>query len=88
MGNLLSNYPTWKGMILLDKEKIYQYIHSMIESSTKKPKYMSISTVKAASLFGFTAGEVEQLLNDFVGEGRLKKARLEVPPFHDIYLLP
>jgi hypothetical protein len=87
-GKLLSNLPKWKGMIFLDKEKLYHYIYTMIESSTKKPKYMSISTVKAASLLGFTEGEVEKSLNDFVSEGRLKKAKLEEPPFHDIYLLP
>jgi hypothetical protein len=88
MGNLLSIHVTCKGMIIMDKEMLYHYIRTMIESSTKKPKYMSISTVKVASLLGFTAGEVEKSLNDFIGEGRLKKARLEVPPFHDIYLLP
>jgi hypothetical protein len=72
----------------LEKEKLFQYFHSMIESSTKKPKYMSISTVKVANLLGLPVCEVEQNLNDFVLEGRLKAAKLEEPPFHDIYLLP
>jgi helix-turn-helix protein len=88
MGNLLSIHPTWKGMIFLDKEKIYQYIYSMIESSTKKPKYMSISTVKVANLLGYSVSEIDQLFNDFVSEGRLRIAKLEGPPFHDVYLLP
>lgn len=72
----------------MEKEKLYQYFHSMITSSTKNPKYMSISTVKVADLLGIPAAEVEQSLNDFVSEGRLQISKLDKPPFHEIYLLP
>jgi DNA-binding transcriptional MocR family regulator len=75
-------------MIFLDKESFYQYIYSMIESSTKKPKQMAVSTVKTANLLDCSVSEVEQFLNDFVKEGRLQTAILEEPPNHEIYILP
>lgn len=72
----------------MEKEKLYQHIVSMINSSTKSPKYMSISTVKVANLLGIPITEVEQTLQEFVTEGRLQQSKLESPPFHEIYLLP
>jgi hypothetical protein len=72
----------------LEKEKLFQRIQSMIMSSTKKPKYMSISTVKVANIFGVKPFEIEQGLTELVSEGRLKKSKIEKPPHHDIYLLP
>ncbi|XJZ25664.1 PCI domain-containing protein [Bacillota bacterium Lsc_1132] len=72
----------------MEKEKLYQYIRGMIISSTKSPKYMTISTVKVANLLDLSVSEVEQTLKEFVESGKLRSSKLETPPFHEIYLLP
>lgn len=72
----------------MEKEKLYEYFRSLITSSTKSPKYMSISTVKTANLLNVPVEEIDQSLQDFVSDGRLKLSKLDSPPFHDIYLLP
>lgn len=71
----------------MEKEKLYNRIKAMIMSSTKKPKYMSISTVKVADIFGVKPIEIEQGLNELVSEGRLKKTKMEEQPYREIYLL-
>lgn len=72
----------------MEKEKLYQYFHSLITSSTKNPKYMSISTVKVANLLNISLSEVEQTLKELVADGKLRASKLETPPFHEIYFLP
>jgi hypothetical protein len=72
----------------LEKEMLFQRAKSMIMSSSKNPKYMSISTVKVADIFGVNPLEVEEGLKELVNEGRLQKAKLQDPPHNDIYLLP
>ncbi|THE09598.1 hypothetical protein E1I69_21755 [Bacillus timonensis] len=72
----------------MEKEKLFQRIQSMIMSSTKKPKYMSISTVKVADILGVKPFEIEQGLKELVSEGRLKKVQTEAPPHQEIYFLP
>jgi hypothetical protein len=72
----------------LEKENLYQYVHSMITSSTHRPKYMSISSVKVADLLGTSVSEVENELYALVMEGRLQTSKLDQPPNCEIYLLP
>lgn len=72
---------------VLEKEKLYHYIHSVISSSTKNPKAMSISSVKVAVLLDIPVSAIEQALQEFVSEGRLKTAKLDAPPHHDVYFL-
>jgi hypothetical protein len=72
----------------LEKENLYQYVHTMITSSTNRPKYMSISTVKVADLLGIPVSEVETGLHELVMEGRLQTSKLDQPPNCEIYLLP
>lgn len=72
----------------MEKEKLYQYVQTMITSSTHRPKYMSISTVKVADLLGIPVGEVENDLHELVMEGRLKTSKLDQPPYCEIHLLP
>ena len=72
----------------MEKEKLFQRVQSMIISSAKEPKYMSISTVKVADLFGVSPSAIEQGLQELVNEGRLQKSQLTEPPHNDIYLLP
>ncbi len=72
----------------MEREKLYTYIHGMITSSTKSPKSMTISTVKVANLLDLPVSEVEQALKDFIANGKLRSAKLEKPPYHEIYLLP
>ncbi|WP_409294205.1 hypothetical protein V1498_13315 [Peribacillus sp. SCS-26] len=72
----------------MDKEKLYQRMESMIMSSSKKPKYMSISTVKIADILEMTVRDIDQGIKELVEEGRLKQSRLEKPPHNTIYLLP
>ncbi|NHM31173.1 hypothetical protein [Neobacillus terrae] len=72
----------------MEKEELYQHVYSMIMSSSKKPKYMTISSVKVANLYGTKHEEVEKGLQQLVEEGRLEKSSMDKPPYHDIYLLP
>ncbi|WP_338447704.1 hypothetical protein R4Z09_15735 [Niallia oryzisoli] len=72
----------------MDKNQLLNRVQSMIQSSTKKPKYMTISTVKVADLFGVKPEEVEKGLQELVAEGALIQSKLDSPPHHDIFLLP
>ncbi|WP_110927953.1 PCI domain-containing protein [Bacillus massiliglaciei] len=72
----------------MEKETFYQRVRQMIISSTKKPKYTSISPVKTADLLGMDKEVAERFLEDFVKEGRLQKKTLPEPPHNIIYLLP
>lgn len=72
----------------MDKNLLLQRVHSMIQSSTKRPKYMTVSTVKVADIFGVKPEEVERGLEELVSDGYLKQSKLDSPPYHDIYLLP
>ncbi|MEH7444922.1 hypothetical protein V7201_21700 [Bacillus sp. JJ1122] len=72
----------------MDKNLLLQRVHSMIQSSTKRPKYMTVSTVKVADIFGVKPEEVERGLEELIAEGYLKQSKLDSPPYHDIYLLP
>jgi hypothetical protein len=71
----------------LEQENLFQYVQSMIISSTHRPKYMSISTVKVADLLGVPSTEVENGLKNLVAEGRLKTTKLEQPPYTEVYML-
>jgi DNA-binding transcriptional MocR family regulator len=72
----------------MEKDQLYQRIKAMITSSTKKPKYVSLSTVKLADILNTNISNVEQNLQELVKEGQLLKSKLTEPPNHDIYLLP
>ncbi|HZG73392.1 MAG TPA: hypothetical protein VEY51_17790 [Chondromyces sp.] len=72
----------------MEKNELFQRVHTMITSSTKEPKYTSLSTVKIADLFGVTSLKVEEALRELVEEGKLKKANLPEPPHYEIYFLP
>ncbi|WP_026560598.1 hypothetical protein [Bacillus sp. J37] len=72
----------------MDKNQLLNRITSMIQSSSKRPKYMTISTVKVADIFGVKPEEIESGIEELVAEGYIKKSKLEKPPYHDIYLLP
>ncbi|MCM3587574.1 hypothetical protein M3182_17700 [Mesobacillus maritimus] len=72
----------------MDKEKIYQHVESMITSSTKNPKYMSVSPVKMADLYGADPAEIEKNINELVQEGRLVKTNLPEIPNYEVYMLP
>lgn len=72
----------------MEKEILFQRVQTMIISSTKKPKYISISTVKIADLFQVNKEEVERNMQELVSEGRLQKKALTEPPYSEIYLLP
>lgn len=71
----------------MEQENLFQYVQSMIISSTHQPKYMSISTVKVADLLGVPSTEVENGLKNLVAEGRLKTTKLEQPPYTEVYML-
>jgi len=71
----------------MEKEQLFERVKNMIVSSTKEPKYISLSTVKLADLFDVDGSEVEKALEVLVNEGRLKKSKLEDPPHADIYSL-
>jgi DNA-binding transcriptional MocR family regulator len=71
----------------LEKQDLYKYVHAMITSSTHRPKYMSISTVKVADLLGVPISEIENGLNKLVAEGHLTTSKLEQPPFKEVYML-
>ncbi|MFU2014967.1 PCI domain-containing protein [Peribacillus butanolivorans] len=72
----------------MEKDTLFHRVQTMIISSTKKPKYISLSTVKIADLFHVNTGEVERTLLELVNEGRLQKKNLSEPPHYEIYLLP
>jgi len=72
----------------LEKNEIYQRLENMIISSTKKPKYVSLSAVKMADLFNTNITKVEHILNELINEGKLQKSKLQDPPNYEIYLLP
>jgi hypothetical protein len=73
--------------IFLEKESLFQYVQTMITSSTNRPKYMSISSVKVADLLGIPVSDVENGLHELVMEGRLQTSKLNHPPNCEIYLL-
>ena len=72
----------------MDKELLFQRVHNMIISSTKKPKYTALSTVKIGDLFGVKPEDVEKTLEELIKEGRLNKLKLTEPPNYEIYRLP
>jgi hypothetical protein len=72
----------------METEVLFQRVREMIISSTKKPKYTGVSSVKLANLFESSPGEIEEGLQKLIKEGRLRKEVLEDPPYYDIYLLP
>ncbi len=72
----------------MDKNELLHRIQSMIQSSAKRPKYMTISTVKVADIFGVRPEEIQKGLEELVEEGYLKLSKLDSPPYHDIYLMP
>jgi len=72
----------------MDKEQVYQQVVSMVTSSTKKPKYMSVSTVKMADLYGTESAIIEQNLNELVQDGRLVKTTLPEISNYEVYMLP
>jgi hypothetical protein len=67
---------------------MFDYFETMIHSSTRDPKFMSISTVKVADILGVEPVEIEQTLAALVNEGKLLKSTLQAPPHEDIYTLP
>ncbi|MFJ7754391.1 PCI domain-containing protein [Peribacillus muralis] len=72
----------------MEKELLYQRVHSMIISSAKKPKYSALSTVKIADLFGVKPDIIEDMLQELINEGRLRKAKLTEAPNYEVYSLP
>ncbi|MBT2692057.1 hypothetical protein [Bacillus sp. ISL-55] len=72
----------------MDKNELLHRIQAMIQSSTKRPRYMTISTVKVADIFGVKPEEVQKGLEELVEEGYLNKSKLDSPPYHDIFLMP
>jgi hypothetical protein len=70
----------------MEKETLFQRVQTMIISSTKRPKYISISTVKIADIFQVNKEEVEKNIQELVTEGRLQKDKLTEPPYSEIYL--
>lgn len=72
----------------MEKEILLQLVQSMIMSSSKKPKYMSISTVKVADLLETSIFHIEKGLEELVQEGRIRQSKLELPPHNTIYMLP
>lgn len=71
----------------MDQEQLYTRVKTMIQSSTKKPKQMILSTVKMADIFGVTPEDIEKGLRKLVDEGKLSKEKLPTPPHHDVYLI-
>lgn len=70
------------------KEELYQRIQSAIISSTKEPKYVTLSSVKLADILETTSAEIERFVEELIQEGRLKKETLPDPPQFDMYMLP
>ncbi|PLS09561.1 PCI domain-containing protein [Neobacillus cucumis] len=71
----------------METEELYQYVSSMITSSTHRPKYMSISTVKVADLLGVPLSDVENGLNELIADGRLTTTKLDQPPYKEVFML-
>lgn len=71
----------------MEKEELYRRVCAMITSSTKKPKHVSLSSVKLADLLETSSMEIEKNLQELIKEGKLKKAQLAEPPHYEIYLL-
>jgi predicted transcriptional regulator of viral defense system len=72
----------------INKGNMFNYFETMIHSSTRDPKFMSISTVKVADILGVQPVDIEQTLAVLVKEGKLLKSTLQAPPHEDIYMLP
>ncbi|WP_170008139.1 PCI domain-containing protein [Bacillus fonticola] len=72
----------------MEKETLFGRVQTMIMSSTKKPKYTALSTVKIADLFDVKPTDVERALQELVEEGRLHKSKLVDPPHYETYSLP
>ncbi|MDQ0220624.1 hypothetical protein ELQ35_05775 [Peribacillus cavernae] len=72
----------------MDMEKLFQRIHTMIMSSAKSPKNMSISSVKVADIFGVSPGEIEKGLQELVDAGRVSKITMTESPNYATYQLP
>ncbi|MFD0049967.1 hypothetical protein ACFVHQ_11610 [Actinomycetes bacterium NPDC127524] len=72
----------------MDQEILYSRMHSMIMSSAKNPKYMSISSAKLAQLWDMRMEDIEEGLKELLEEGRLIKKTLAEPPNYEYYLLP
>lgn len=72
----------------MDKNELLKRVQTMIKSSTKRPKQMTVSTVKVADIFGVSPEEIQKGLEELVADGYLKQSKLETPPFHEVYLLP
>ncbi|AOH53298.1 hypothetical protein ABE28_002960 [Peribacillus muralis] len=72
----------------MEKELLYQRVQSMIISSAKKPKYSALSTVKIADLFGVKPDIIEDMLQELINEGRLRKDKLTEAPNYEVYSLP
>jgi hypothetical protein len=72
----------------MKKEILYSRIHSMIMSSAKSPKYMSISSAKLAQLWDMRMEDIEEGLQELLQEGKIIKKTLAEPPKYEYYLLP
>lgn len=72
----------------MDLEKLFQRVQTMIMSSAKAPKYMSLSTVKIADIFGVSPSDIEKGLKELVDTGRLTESKLTDPPHNIIYQIP
>lgn len=72
----------------MERDLLFERVKGMILSSSKKPKYMSISTVKIAEILGVKPTDVEQGLQNLVHEGKLVKSKMEEAPNSEIYSLP
>ncbi|MGG0284375.1 hypothetical protein ABEY41_04445 [Peribacillus butanolivorans] len=57
----------------MEKDTLFHRVQTMIISSIKKPKYISISTVKIADLFHVNTEEVERTLLELVTKDDYKK---------------
>lgn len=75
----------------MDKESLYEYFVRMINSAAdpqKSEKHVSISPVYVSGITGMSPSEIEQVLDEFVNEGKLIRSKLPRPPHYDTYKLP
>ncbi|MEK4028188.1 MULTISPECIES: hypothetical protein [Bacillaceae] len=72
----------------MERDPLFERVKGMILSSSKKPKYMAISTVKVAEILGVKPADVEQGLQKLVHEGKLIRSKIEEAPNSEIYSLP